>query len=235
MALDGIFLDLYGTITSGDRAAVHAACLQIVQDHAISIPAGDFAIRWGERFFALVDRSNHDGFKTLLHCEHESLDETLAECGLFNIDTAPYVNVLEDYWQAPPVHDEVHDVLARLQLPICLVTNADTLAAHGAMTTNRLRFAHVVTSEEARCYKPDAGIFRFALRRTGWRADRVLHVGDSLHSDIKGAKAAGLRSAWICREDRIHDIGTVEPDHRLRTLHDLFDLLNTLAIKPATV
>lgn len=223
--LDGIFLDLYGTLTASDRAAVHAACQRVVDDHRLPIGEADLAVRWGEKFFALVDESNHRDFRTLVECERISLIDTVAEYGVI-IDPAPYVEMLEAYWRAPPVHPEVTDFVAALTLPVCIVSNADEKAAQTALKRNGLSFAHVVTSEGARSYKPDGGIFRFALRRTGWRPDRVIHVGDSLHSDVKGAQTAGLHSGWVCREDRIHDIGEAAPDRTFRNLMELASWLN---------
>ena len=197
----------------------------MVDDLGLPLPAEDFAIRWGEQFFSLVDRSNHDDFRTLVECEHESLRATVATFGR-RIDTEPYVRILEDYWRAPPIHGDVLDAVARLPLPVCIVSNADAAAAHAAIAAHGLRFDHIVTSEDARCYKPCPAIFEYALQRTGWRRERVVHVGDSLHSDIAGAHAAGLRSAWICRDERIHDIGSCTPHHRFCDLLGLVDLFN---------
>ena len=46
--------------------------------------------------------------------------------------------------------------------------------------------------------KPFAGIFDMALARLGNVApERVLMVGDSLHTDILGGQAAGIRTALI--------------------------------------
>lgn len=225
LPLDGIFLDLYGTITAGDRAAVHAACERIVADLSLPVSAERFAVQWGEKFFVCVDDSNHDRFRTLVQCECESLADTLADFGR-QADPMPYVQMLDSYWRDPPVHADVLDAVARLPLPVCIVSNADSEPALAALARHGLRFAHVVTSEDARHYKPHAAIFQHALQRTGWRADRVLHVGDSLHSDIRGATQAGLHAAWICRDDRIHDIGTAEPHHTIRDLHGLVSLLH---------
>lgn len=221
---EGVFLDLYGTITAGDRAAVHAACARLVADHSLPVSPGEFAVRWGERFFAMVDGANHEQFRTLRACEDASLAATVAQWGI-SLDPAPYVDMLESYWTAPPIHDDVRDALRRVPVPVCVVSNADTAGAMGALALHGLSFDHVVTSEEARCYKPHGAIFEFALRRTGWRRDRVIHVGDSLHSDIQGARDAGLRTGWMCREERIHDIGSAAADHTFANLHDLADML----------
>jgi FMN phosphatase YigB (HAD superfamily) len=53
----------------------------------------------------------------------------------------------------------------------------------------------------------------------------VIHVGDSLHSDVGGALAAGIRSGWVNRSHRIHDIGTHEPDYEFEDLTGLAALV----------
>ncbi len=96
-----------------------------------------------------------------------------------------------------------------------------------AIERRGLRVAGVVTSEDVRSYKPHPAIFARALELTGWRRDRVIHVGDSLHSDVGGARAAGLRAGWVNRAHRIHDVGTQQPDYEFEDLMGLKELLES--------
>ncbi len=82
----------------------------------------------------------------------------------------------------------------------------------------------MISSERARCYKPDPRIFREALRVLGLAPGEVLHVGDSLHADVRGAAAVGMRTAWVNRRGLRGD-GGARPDHELRDLDGLLDLL----------
>ena len=45
--------------------------------------------------------------------------------------------------------------------------------------------------------KPDPRIFAIACERTGTTAARALHLGDTVATDIDGARAAGMRCALI--------------------------------------
>lgn len=45
--------------------------------------------------------------------------------------------------------------------------------------------------------KPDPAIYAPVLEMLGCRKDRVLAVGDSLRTDIAGARAAGVDSCWV--------------------------------------
>lgn len=50
--------------------------------------------------------------------------------------------------------------------------------------------------------KPDPAIYRPVLEQMGLPVNRVLAVGDSLHTDIPGATRVGLASCWVL--DGIH-------------------------------
>lgn len=220
MKLDGILLDLYGTLTTGDRDAVEAVCGDIVRDAGLDISAYELSVTWGERFFHALDFSNADSFRTLYDVEIQTLVETLKDLDA-PLDAKPYVDRLLEYWQAPPIHADVEQFFAECRVPVCIVSNADHADAEAALRRHGISVAHLVTSEGVRAYKPDRAIFEHALKLTGWRRDRVIHVGDSLHSDVGGAIVAGLASGWMNRVNRIHDIGTHQPDH---TFHDLLEL-----------
>lgn len=71
-----------------------------------------------------------------------------------------------------------------------------------AIKYHKLKPAGVFTSEDAKSYKPRKELFEFALNNTGLAAEEVLHIGDSLSSDIKGASAIGINAIWINRSNK---------------------------------
>ena len=219
---EGIFLDFYGTVAGGDRQAVHDVCQAVIDDYGLAADTADLASRWGDRYFAVIESMDGRQFRLLRAIEGQTLIETVRPLGV-EIDASPYVEQLNAYLARPTLYEEVREVLAALRLPICIVSNADEREIRLAIAHHGLDFRYLVTSEFARSYKPEPGIFRAALELTGWPADRVLHVGDSLHSDVGGAHNAGLKAAWVSRSERIKDIGTEQPDY---TWHDLRPLLS---------
>ncbi|NHN41478.1 HAD family hydrolase [Halorubellus sp. JP-L1] len=70
--------------------------------------------------------------------------------------------------------------------------------------------------------KPEPDAYYAALDDLGTTADRAVHVGNSLQTDVPGAHAAGVRSAWL------HD-GTTEPDPEP---HFTVERLDELATPP---
>lgn len=224
-AVEALFLDFYGTLSADDHAAVESACRAVVESYALPVTSQEFAVRWGEVFFRTIESANHERFATLHECECRSLVETLRGMGVRPGNPEPHVAVLKSYWQNPPLHDDVRELLDGLRVPVCCVSNADRDDIESAMALHGLRFDAYITSECARAYKPEERIFRLAAEMLGVDPTRVMHVGDSLHSDVGGARKLGIRTTWICREKRIHDVGTCAPDHTIRSLRELPALL----------
>lgn len=222
---DALMIDFYGTLTAGDRMAVDQACRKLIDTCGLNTTSQEFAVKWGKRFFKLIDDSNHESFRTLHECELISLHETMNNT-VIDFDPTPFVSIIEAYWADPPLQLDVYDCLKQIDIPICCVSNADTRPLLQAIEKHGLKFDAIISSEDVRCYKPNSGIFQRAMEILGVQADRVMHIGDSLHSDIGGASGCGIAATWICREDRIHDIGNCKPDYEISTLADLPSILS---------
>jgi putative hydrolase of the HAD superfamily len=72
--------------------------------------------------------------------------------------------------------------------------------------------------------KPHRKIFDEALKRLQVVDDEVVFVGDSPFEDIKGAKAAGLKTGFVPSQFySVADLAkfSVEPDVKVRDLQDL--------------
>ena len=92
---------------------------------------------------------------------------------------------------------------------------------------------HWTSSEEAQSCKPHAGIYHYALEKAGLEAADTLFVGDSLHHDIAGASAAGLRSARIIEEGVTTPLTsglkiTAQPDYEISELAQLIEILESV-------
>jgi 2-haloacid dehalogenase/putative hydrolase of the HAD superfamily len=221
---EALFIDFYGTVTAGDRQAVEDTCRNVVASLGLSMRPVQLAEAWGRRFFARIEEANHAEFKSLFELEVETLVDTVGPL-VKDFDPHPFARQLKGYWSNPPLQPEALEALRTVSIPICCVSNADTADVLAAVERHGLRFDCVVTSEDARCYKPDGGIFEVAMKAMGVSPANIMHVGDSLHSDIGGAKRVGIKATWICRGDRIFDVGEEVPDHKIRSLMELEELL----------
>jgi FMN phosphatase YigB (HAD superfamily) len=100
---------------------------------------------------------------------------------------------------------------------------AVTFDAYGTLLTLPVEF--ILVSEAVGAYKPHPRVFRAALERLGLGPNDVLHVGDSDIDDVAGAKAAGLRVAWVNRDGRAPRPGVPRPDFEIKDLEELPALL----------
>jgi len=57
----------------------------------------------------------------------------------------------------------------------------------------------VATSEDWGASKPDSAFFRALISAAPCEASRIVYVGDRLDNDLKPAKAAGMRTAFVRR------------------------------------
>lgn len=69
--------------------------------------------------------------------------------------------------------------------------------------------------------KPDPEPFSVALEALDSTPERAVYVGNSLSSDVAGARAAGLQSIWIPADADATSTPNPEPDYVLESLSDL--------------
>ena len=86
-------------------------------------------------------------------------------------------------------------------------------------------FDGYVSARTAGAAKPATKIFDAAVEAGGAAAAETLHVGDHPEYDVHGARAAGLRAAWVNRVGAEWPDHLAAPDHVVRDLAELADLL----------
>ena len=106
------------------------------------------------------------------------------------------------YWIAPPIFEESKEFFEKCPVPIYIVSNIDRDDILKAIEFHGLQTAGVFTSEDAKSYKPRKELFEMALAGTGLKPEQVLHIGDSLSSDVKGAGALGINTMWVNRSGK---------------------------------
>jgi 2-haloacid dehalogenase len=89
----------------------------------------------------------------------------------------------------------------------------------------RKHIDYIVVSEEAGSSKPDAGIFEYACRMIGIHdKGKMIIVGDSLTSDIKGGLDFGIDTCWI-RPASTKNETAIVPKYEIESLLELERLL----------
>ena len=124
----------------------------------------------------------------------------------------------------PDVVDALRDLKRDHRLAILSNSEPDIIRH----TTVRLgvAFDAVVLAYHARCYKPDVGMFRTLLERTGAVPADITHIAQSFYHDMRTAKDVGIgRRIWVNRYGRDGD-PAYTPDVELS---DLSGVRNALA------
>jgi putative hydrolase of the HAD superfamily len=86
-------------------------------------------------------------------------------------------------------------------------------------------FHAVVSARTAGAAKPARPIFDAAVSAGGARAHETLHVGDHPEFDVHGARAAGLRTAWLNRNGHEWPVEFEPPEQTITNLRELDELL----------
>ena len=124
--------------------------------------------------------------------------------------------------------DGARDVLVRLRehYRLAIVTNGPPTMQWPKIRKFGLEALvdHIVVSGDVGVRKPDPAIFQHLLRESGLPTAAAAHVGDSIHSDVAGARAAGLTAIWCPPRLRAPDeVGEHTPDLTIEHLAELLD------------
>ena len=102
-------------------------------------------------------------------------------------------------------------------------------------------FDATIFSDEVGYGKPDTRIFLTAAKRLGLEPSDILHVGDNIENDVRGAQSAGMKTLLFDYEvpsgfreqpsllvlTRASDSSTVvKPDGRIKSLSEILNFIN---------
>ena len=194
-----LLLDVYGTLVHEDDAVLHPICEQVAG--LAGVDAGAVAHEWWRLFREAGTAAHGAAFRRQRDLSRITLAETMRVFGVRG-DAAAMCREQVEFWRRPPIFADTAPFLAEVDVPVCIVSNIDRDDLESALAHHGLVVQGVVTSEDARAYKPRPEPFVRALGILGLRPGDVLHVGDSPSADVAGAGALGIDTAWVNRSGR---------------------------------
>jgi FMN hydrolase / 5-amino-6-(5-phospho-D-ribitylamino)uracil phosphatase len=128
------------------------------------------------------------------------LAHMLESCGEDPALAEPAFAVVYDARQRVTLYPEVPEAMDRLaaRVPLLAVTNGN---ADLELTGVARWFTGIVAPHDVGVTKPDPAIYRVACERLGLPCEDIVHAGDDLALDVRGALDAGLRAAWVHRDE----------------------------------
>ena len=198
--LKAVFCDFYGTVVFEDDEPISIILEKIFQSGNAESKK-EIGAFWWQRFSTLCKNSFGNTFRTQRELEIQSLAETLERFGVED-DAVRLSEPQFSYWKEPPIFADSKAFFAKCPVPIYIVSNIDTADLISALNFHELKPESVVTSEKARAYKPRSEIFLYALQKFELKPHEVIHICDSITSDVMGSNAASIRSIWLNRKNK---------------------------------
>lgn len=208
--LKAIFTDFYGTIVYEDGEVIEKISQEIF-DTGVVEEKSQIGAYWWQEFQSAFLAAHGNTFRTQRELEYQSLAKTITHFQS-TADAVALSDMMFAYWRKPPIFPEAKEFLESAPVLVYIVSNIDREDILAAVEFHGLRPAGIFTSEDAKAYKPRSELFEYALKATGLCPDQVIHIGDSLSSDIKGAAALGIPAIWVNRSHRKIPQGVVSVD-----------------------
>jgi putative hydrolase of the HAD superfamily len=241
--LKAIFFDLDETLLDDDRAfqiAVASTCIDLAHQHNEVDPH-----RLRETYFDVSDHfwselgrarswttysDGHGQAIRLLLWSQALAEQAVLEEAVAIAATELYTGHRRRTYVAYP---DVGPVLAALgsRYAMGVITNGFGDTQHEKLAVLKLApyFPLVLCSGELGIGKPDPAIFQLALDNLGVGPDAAMHVGDSLSSDVAGARAAGITAVWLNRGRAEHPFDAALPHFEIASLDDLLPIVEKLS------
>jgi HAD superfamily hydrolase (TIGR01509 family) len=236
--VSAVFFDFAGTLFS-DRALrdAHLRQLRFVAD-AVGVKPSDTELRTAykagmrtshRRIAGATSYQHRDLFGGAFAGMAEALGGTLDVATVQEAVDRQYLATIENAELRPGCVDTLKE-LRNKGFHVSIVSNIDEEQLRGLLDRFGLKpFLDAWTSsEEAGSCKPDPGIYRLALKKSGSEPGDVLFVGDSLHHDIEGPAAIGIHTAWLTSDGK-PGTSDIKPDFVIDRLEQVLDCLNFTA------
>ena len=224
-AIKVCMFDQYGTVVDMQGGLVKVATPYLAEKGWTGDPNA-FVTWWRRTHFenSMID--------ALLHREHTSYRDIgfAAVCSVLDRSKIPYtddeVRALVAAIERLECFPEVPEALARLRTRYKLVvlSNGDPDMLETAKRYHKVPFDQVISVAEANAFKPHVATYRKAAELAGVAMDAVLFVANH-EFDCVGAKAAGMRTAFVNRRHRPFVRTPYRPDLTVPTMTDLADAM----------
>ena len=113
---------------------------------------------------------------------------------------------------------------------LALLTNTENIAFEKVeliLKTSKY-FDYLGLSYEIGEVKPNKKMYQSVVNHFNVKESECLMVGDSLRSDVIGAKKVGMHQVWINRPGKSYDLAKITPEFELNTLKDIDRVLGVL-------
>lgn len=224
--IKAISFDADGTLWDFEKVMRHS--LHYVLNELERIDAITAAMLSIERMIEIRERVAMELKGKVTNLEHvrlEAFKQTLKEVGRHNDALATHLNqvYLRHRFEDIELFNDVLPSLKALREKYALgiLSNGNSYPEGCGLES---MFQFVVFSQDYGVEKPDPKIFQIAIEKAGCSKQELLHVGDSLENDIKGALNSGIQCVWLNRKCLKKNL-ELKIDYEISSLLELLEIL----------
>ena len=193
-----IFIDYTGTMVQEDEPYTRELLGYFIAHSNLKDPKEILKVVWG-KVKEFEAESYGDAFEGVDARTDRILDFCVKNCGLDG-DLKYMHEVWSKIWVQAPLFDDVKPFFERTKLPIYVLSNDDLCYIEESMKLKGIKPAGIISADLAKACKPSKMIFEKALEMAGVNADEVVHIGDSIVSDVEPAKSLGITPIYLSRK-----------------------------------
>ena len=205
-SVSAVMFDFYGTVVDMQGGLTEAITPYLASKGYTANPPSRLVTWWRRTHFenSMIDallRRSHTPYRQI---GEEAVDYTLDRAGIDRTpqEVAELVGCIERLRPFPDVVEALRRLKkAGLRLVILSNGDPDMLAAGVPYSGTAELWDRVISVAEAGSFKPDAVTYATAAQLIGLPPDQVLFVANHAF-DCIGAKAAGMRTAFVDRRRR---------------------------------
>jgi 2-haloacid dehalogenase len=217
--------DQYGTVVDmqGGLTAIAAPFLKAKGWQG---DPNSFVTWWRRTHFenSMIDALLHREHTPYREIGHRAVAHVMDRAGISH--TRDEVRMLVGEIEKLKPFPEVPAALAKLHAKYRLVvlSNGDPDMLETAKRYHKIPFDRVISVAEASSFKPHVATYTKAAELLGLKMDQILFVANHAF-DCIGAKAAGMRTAFIDRRSRPFGETPYQPDILVPTMKDLAEAI----------
>lgn len=192
--------DVFGTVVDW-RATIVEEGARFSAATGLAVDWGRLADAWRARYYSSMDRVRRGElpWTTIDGLHRLALDDLLGEFGLDALGEEQRAGLNRVWHRLRPWPDSASG-LARLRARYvtAALSNGNMSLLVDLSKYSRLPWDCILSAELARAYKPDPAVYRMACDLLDLPPERVLMVA-AHPEDLQGARAVGLRTAFVSR------------------------------------
>ncbi len=223
-----VIFDMYGTLAQNEPSHWDRTFQDIIREQKLPCRSGQLREVWriGEQAFQASRSQEVAPFQSCFDGWRESFITAFAALKVEGDPDAASRRAIDDLGRRPPF-PETQEALSAVQerWRIAMLSNSDDRFLNPMVRRLGFSFEAVLSSEEARCYKPRPELFQEMLGRLGVAPEEAVYVGDRQLEDVQGAGQVGMKTVWINRSGEALDPKLPRPDHQVKNLLEIPELL----------